>query len=109
MLPAHAARTLGFEQRPIKLYSEFMDHVKLAIDMLNFDVTPEEKLQEAYQGNYEPFWSRASGQHQKRVVWGVPTPPNSIDGALAGANAVEAEDDKRRNERPVAAVTNIPA
>ena len=76
--------------------------------MLNFDVTPEEKLQDAYQGNYERLvvnhFSAGLRDNIKRVVWGVPNPPDSIDRALAGANAVEAEDDKRRNERTVAAI-----
>ena len=72
----------------------FMDRVKIAVDMLNYNV-PEADRNAAFRQGYVRMVVAqfGGGLHEdlRAKVFGVPNPPATIDGALTAASAAEAE------------------
>ena len=82
------------KQRNSENAAAFMDRVKIAVDMLNYNV-PEADRNAAFRQGYVRMVVAqfGGGLHEdlRAKVFGVPNPPATIDGALTAASAAEAE------------------
>ena len=85
---------LDLKQRSTENVGSFMDRVKVAVSMLNYNV-PEVDRNAAFRESYTrlvvaQFGSGISEELRGRV-FGVPNPPATIEAALVAATAAEAE------------------
>ena len=82
------------KQRNTENAAAFMDRVKIAVDMLNYNV-PEADRNAAFRQGYVRMVVAecGGGLHEdlRAKVFGVPNPPATIEGALTAASAAEAE------------------
>ena len=82
------------KQRNSENAAAFMDRVKIAVDMLNYNV-PEAERNAAFRQGYAPMvvaQFRGGLQEDLRAkVFGIPNPPAAIEAALTAASAAEAE------------------
>jgi hypothetical protein len=95
----------ALKQKPQESCADYMDRVKLTIDMVNYNVPAAQRNNQAYRDNFERLvvnhFGSGLAESIKRVVWGVPVPPATIDEALAAASAVEVEDNRKLAESTI--------
>ena len=77
----------------------FMDRVKIAVDMLNYNV-PEADRNAAFRQGYARMVVAQLGgtlhENLRAKVFGVPNPPATIEDALSAASAAEAEKNNQK-------------
>ena len=82
------------KQRHSETAASFMDRVKIAVDMLHYNVREEDR-NAAYRESYERMvivqFGGGLAEDLREKVFGVPTPPNTIGAVLTAVMAAEAE------------------
>ena len=89
------------KQRSGETVGGFMDRVKIAVDMLHYNVT-EANRNQAFRESYTrlviaQFGGGVSEDIRERV-FGVAEPPNTIEGVLTAASAIENEKHSRASK-----------
>ena len=89
------------KQRSRETVGGFMDRVKIVVDMLHYNVQEADR-NAAFRAGYTPlviaqFGGGVSEDIRERV-FGVADPPNTIDGVLTAASAVENEKHSRASK-----------
>ena len=82
------------KQRNTENAAAFMDRVKIAVDMLNYNVPEADRNAAFRQGYIRMVVAQfGGGLHEdlRAKVFGIPNPPATIDEALTAASAAEAE------------------
>ena len=86
------------KQRQNETAADFMDRVKVSVDMLHYNV-PEADRNNAFRQSYARLVVAqfGGGIHDsiRRTVFGVPVPPNTIQAVLEAATAAEAEQSSK--------------
>ena len=86
------------KQRQNETAADFMDRVKVSVDMLHYNVAEADR-NNAFRQSYARLVVAqfGGGIHDtiRRAVFGVPVPPNTIQAALEAATAAEAEQSSK--------------
>ena len=105
----HAVSDL--KQRADESCADFMDRIRLAVDMLHYNVPPADKTEQAYQDSFARLVKAHFGAGLRpeigKVVLGVTTLPATMDAYLQAAEAIESEL-ARSLKVPVLAVHSQP-
>ena len=105
----HAVSDL--KQRADESCADFMDRIKLAVDMLHYNVPAATKAAAPYQESFARLVKAHFGAGLRpdigKVVLGVSTPPATMDAFLEAAEAIESEMN-RSSKAPVLAVNTRP-
>ena len=82
------------KQRQNETVAQFMDRVKVSVDMLHYNVVEADRnnaFRETYSRLVVAQFGGGIQESIRQVVFGVPIPPNTIQGVLEAATAAEAE------------------
>ena len=83
------------KMKPKESCATFLDRVVLAVDKQHFNVTAEQKREAGYRAVAEAAIMSHFGaglrEDIKKTVLGAANPPDTVDGMLAAAEAIEAE------------------